>query len=66
MAEIWNPAHPHRQKFDGTFDTICLLCFATIANARVEADLAEHESDHACDQAFLAERGVLKGIIPIR
>jgi hypothetical protein len=59
MAE-WNPEHPHREKFDGSFDTICLLCFATIANVAVESDLAAHEKNHACDRGFLAERGMLK------
>jgi hypothetical protein len=59
MADPRNRVHPHRQKLDGSFDTICLLCLATIANVAVEADLAAFERDHACDQDFLADRELL-------
>jgi hypothetical protein len=38
----------HRQNSDGTFDSICLVCFQTIATVvRVEL-LAECEKSHSC------------------
>jgi hypothetical protein len=38
--------HMHWRRFDWTFDSICLKCFATIANAKEEEELAEYERDH--------------------
>ena len=44
---------PHRHNRDGSHDSICILCYATIASVRNEADLAQHERDHICDMVFL-------------
>jgi hypothetical protein len=51
--------YPHRQNRDGSFDSICLKCFATVANAREVTELRSYEKEHICDESFLAERGVL-------
>jgi hypothetical protein len=51
---------PHRKKRDGTFDSFCLTCFATIANAKTEDELVEHDQNHVCDPSFLADRGHLR------
>jgi hypothetical protein len=40
---------PHRQNSDGSHDSICSVCFATVAKVRNESELAEHESAHDCD-----------------
>ena len=39
------PFFPHRRNRDGSFDFICLKCLLTIANARIEADLAAHDKN---------------------
>jgi hypothetical protein len=44
---------PHRHNRDGSHDSICILCYATIASVRNEADLAQHEQEHICDLIFL-------------
>jgi hypothetical protein len=33
---------------DGTWDSICLRCFATIASAEQEEELAQSEITHNC------------------
>jgi hypothetical protein len=59
MADQRNINPPHRTNNDGSFDSICTSCFATIANTRTESELAAHETNHVCDHSFLADRGVL-------
>jgi hypothetical protein len=44
---------PHRFNPDGTFDSICITCFRTIAMSEKEADLAAAEEAHACNPADL-------------
>jgi hypothetical protein len=45
---------PHRTNPDGTIDSICPRCYATIGNARWETDLKRPEADHVCDPVLLA------------
>jgi hypothetical protein len=45
--------YPHRRNKNGSYDSICLRCFATVAHTNTEIELLAHESIHACDQAFL-------------
>ncbi len=40
--------YAHRQNFDGTLDSICKLCFLTVARAYREADLTHLELRHIC------------------
>jgi hypothetical protein len=51
--------YPHRHNYDGSFDSICRTCFATIGRASNEATLAELEKIHSCDPGLLAGREVL-------
>jgi hypothetical protein len=60
MVDARIPFYPHRQNRDGSFDSICLKCFATVARAKVVTELKSYETKHICDEAFLAERGVLR------
>jgi hypothetical protein len=46
MVLPFPPSFPHRRNTDGSFDSICLKCLLTVANARNEADLTEHEQYH--------------------
>ena len=39
---------PHRRNKDGSFDSICLSCLATVARTNTEAELAEHDRSHIC------------------
>jgi hypothetical protein len=51
--------YPHRQNYDGSFDSICRTCFATVGHASHEAMLAELEKIHTCDPRVLAEWALL-------
>lgn len=44
----------HRTNPDGTIDSICPYCYATIGNAHWESDLERMEADHICDPEQLA------------
>lgn len=44
---------PHRANKDGTMDSICPRCFATIGRATWEAELEKMEASHACDPVQL-------------
>jgi len=39
----------HRRNTDGTVDSVCHKCFATIAKERNESDLELKESAHHCN-----------------
>jgi len=38
--------YPHRRNRDGSFDSICLTCFATVAHKDTEAELLPLDSLH--------------------
>jgi hypothetical protein len=44
-------AFPHKPNDDGTFDSICPLCFRTVARKAIESQLAELERKHICEKA---------------
>lgn len=43
----------HRSNRNGTTDTICRQCLATVATATWEAELERAEHRHACDPGML-------------
>jgi hypothetical protein len=45
----------HRVNRNGTHDSICRACYATVASTTEEAELAEHERTHLCDRAYLLQ-----------
>jgi hypothetical protein len=47
---------PHRRNRDGSYDSICLNCFATIAAGKSEAELWRHDKMHVCVPATLSQR----------
>ncbi len=51
------PFFPHTRNRDGSFDSICLKCLHTIANAGFEADLEAHDEDHVCNRFHLVPTG---------
>jgi hypothetical protein len=46
----------HWQKFDGSFDSVCVNCGAKVGNVKEEASLAKYERNHICLPAYLADR----------
>jgi len=51
---------PHRLNRDGSFDSICLKCFATVASAIIESELKVREKMHTCDHALLCDRRLFR------
>jgi hypothetical protein len=48
--------YPHRHNKNGTHDSICLICFATVATTLTEPELAVYNRRHICNQSLLSER----------
>jgi hypothetical protein len=49
---------PHRRNKDGSFDSICLKCFATVASHMTQEELDLLDKDHACENSLLSQRGI--------
>jgi len=49
MLTQLRPSFPHRQNSDGSHDSICTLCLATVATVQNEWELAGHESTQVCE-----------------
>ena len=57
-----HPTYAHRVNRNGTIDSICKSCLATIANSHWEFDLEQREVEHVCDPAALEQfRGLPRG-----
>jgi hypothetical protein len=52
------PSYLHRANNDGTFDSICIRCFETIASAKTEEKLMDAELEHKCPPTTLSQRPV--------
>lgn len=48
--------YAHRDNRNGTTDSICMYCYATIATARNPKDLEAAEARHSCSRKREAER----------
>jgi hypothetical protein len=48
--------YPHRRNRDGSFDSICLNCFVTVATGKTEAELSEYDNRHVCEYSTLSQR----------
>lgn len=56
---VANPnRYPRKRNKDGSYDSICLTCFATVGHSKFECGPLEDTHTHICDSAFLAERGI--------
>lgn len=53
MPTLLRPQFPHRLNADGSYDSICTVCYSTVASADKEIDLAVPESAHRCDPVAL-------------
>jgi hypothetical protein len=49
--------YPHRRNRDGSFDSICTTCFATIGHVESESELTDTDQNHTCEEFFLRGRG---------
>ncbi len=49
MARLATPLYPHRHNANGSYDSICTECFATVATTETEDQLFLPELDHVCD-----------------
>ena len=59
MAAQTETIFPHRHNRDGSFDSICPMCYSTISNNENETELARDESNHVCNgQAGNVQAGV--------
>ena len=47
---------PRKRNKDGSYDSICLTCFATVGGCGPDGEPPQHDQHHICDSAFLAER----------
>jgi hypothetical protein len=41
---------PHRKNDNGTFDSICPICYRTVATASEESQLKAGEREHVCGE----------------
>jgi hypothetical protein len=57
MAFQTAPFFPHRRNKDGSFDSICLKCFATVASHMTQEELKELDKTHVCTDSLLSQRG---------
>ena len=49
MAAILRPKFPHRHNRDASIDSICSVCYETVASSPIESDLVAFEAKHKCD-----------------
>jgi hypothetical protein len=56
------PIFPHRRNEDGTWDSICPLCFVNSATAKCEEDLGDLEKRHICGHYSRAQRNPPAGM----
>jgi hypothetical protein len=50
----------HRLNRDGSYDSICLKCFATVANTRTEIELTALNKIRACNHTMLCDRRLFR------
>jgi hypothetical protein len=51
------PLFPHRHNHDGSYDSICRHCFATVGTRKTEEELIAIEAKHVCDRTILYQNG---------
>jgi hypothetical protein len=49
ILQLRETLFPRKLNRDGTLNSICPKCYATVASARYEAELALHEAAHVCN-----------------
>ena len=54
MVDRETPVIPHRVRPDGTYESICILCLATVAQGRDLDELQARHKDHVCNEVVWA------------
>jgi hypothetical protein len=52
MLKDFSDSNVYRPKEDGSLDSICLACLATIATGSAEDGAEEKSQSHVCDFSF--------------
>jgi hypothetical protein len=55
---------PHRRNRDGSFDSICGICFATVGSAATERELEPMEMKHVCQGMPVVRRSSRNQTVP--
>jgi hypothetical protein len=58
MADRVTAFYPHRRNKDGSYDSICLNCFVTVASGKSEAELIEVDKVHVCEYSILSQSAI--------
>jgi hypothetical protein len=53
------PFFPHRRNRDGSYDSICLNCLATVGTGTQE-ELVKRDEEHVCDPSPPTEPGAVR------
>lgn len=53
MTALLRPQFPHRNNNDGSYDSICSVCYETVASSGIERQLTPMESTHRCNPVRL-------------
>jgi len=64
MADKSNEFYPHRRNKDGSYDSICLTCFLTVAFGKSETELTEFDKKHVCEYFPLSQRAHCLSFLP--
>jgi hypothetical protein len=56
MADILTAFYPNRHNRDGSYDFICLVCFATVVSARTTQELIGPSTKHICNPSTMLQR----------
>jgi hypothetical protein len=54
MPDALPDSYARRLNKDGSFDSICPKCFATVATERDAASLDDHDRNHVCQDSVWA------------
>jgi hypothetical protein len=58
VARLSIGASPRKSNMDGTWNSICIRCFQTIATHKLEVEVEKIEKTHVCSPLVLSQRGV--------
>jgi hypothetical protein len=56
MSFLAATSFPHLRNPDGSRNSICMNCFATIGHHRTEEELSELDRRHVCKETLVSKR----------
>jgi hypothetical protein len=63
MADKLIAFYPHRRNKDGSYDSICLTCFVTVAFGKSEAELMGYDRQHVCEFSTMSQRAFDRNVL---